>query len=154
MCYTVGVGWLFLLFTLVPLLEIGGLAFVGARLGFAATLGLLILSGLVGSWFARREGLRVFRSWQRSLAEGRVPEQGLLDGLLVLVGGVLMVTPGFFTDLMGLALIVPPTRAIAGAGVRRWIERRIASGTIRVVRFGAEKPHSDVVRGRVVPDDP
>lgn len=144
--------WLFLLFVLVPIVEIWLIGVVGHALGFLPTLLLLVASGAFGAWFAKREGVRVWREWQRALAEGRLPEAGVVDGLLVLVGGVLMVAPGFLTDLTGMLLVFPPTRALAARLVRRWFERRLASGSIRVVHMDTRPgPRDDgVVQGHVV----
>ena len=126
-------GRLFLLFAVVPLLDLWVLLRLAAAVGPRGTLALIVLPSLVGAWLARREGLRVLRAWQRAIAEGRVPEEGLLSAGLVLAGAVLLITPGVITDVAGLALLVPPIRRAAAAGVRWWIRRKIADGTIRVV---------------------
>ena len=152
-------GRLFLLFVLVPIVEIWLIGVVGHAIGFWPTFGLLLLSGILGAWFAKREGLRVLRDWQTALAQGRMPESGILDGLLVLVGGVLMVAPGFLTDTVGLLLVVPVTRRIAARFVRRWVEARIATGSIRVTHVGgpgaggAGGDGGGTVQGRVVQDE-
>jgi UPF0716 protein FxsA len=132
---------LFLLFAVVPLLDLWVLLRIAALVGPWGTLALIVLPSLLGAWLARREGLRVLRAWQRAIAEGRVPEEGLLSAGLVLVGGVLLITPGVLTDATGLALLVPPIRRVAIAGVRRWIRRKIDDGTIRVVTRPAD--HAD-----------
>jgi UPF0716 protein FxsA len=126
-------GRLFLLFAVVPLLDLWVLLRLGAAVGPRGTLALILLPSILGAWLARREGLRVLRAWQRALAEGRVPEEGLLSAGLVLVGAILLITPGVITDAVGLALLVPPIRRAAAAAVRWWIRRKIADGTIRVV---------------------
>ena len=94
---------LFLLFAAVPLLDLWLLLRIGAVVGLWGTLALIVLPSLLGAWLARREGLRVLRAWQLSIAEGRVPEEGLLSAGLVLVGGVLLMTPGLITDATGPA---------------------------------------------------
>ncbi len=136
-------GRLFLLFTAVPLLDLWVLLRIGAAIGPWGMLALVVVPSLVGAWLARREGLRVLRAWQRALAEGRMPEEGLLSAGLVLAGGVLLITPGLITDATGLALLIPPVRRVAAAGVRWWIQRKISDGTLRVV-----------TRHSVDPDEP
>ncbi len=127
--------YLFLAFTVVPFIELYLLLALGREVGFWPTVGMVLVTGLVGALLARKEGVRVFRRWQESLAQGRMPEEGLLGGLLVLVGGVLLVAPGVLTDLVGLMLLFPPTRKVVAALVRRRLERRMAEGTLRVTTF-------------------
>jgi UPF0716 protein FxsA len=133
--YTAPVAKLFLLFTIVPLLDLYVLLLIGDRIGFWPTVGIVVLTGVVGAWLAHSEGLRVLRDWRRAILRGKVPEDGVLGGLLVLVGGVLLVTPGVLTDIVGLLLLIPPTRRLIAAWIRRGIERRISSGQIQVVNY-------------------
>lgn len=129
-------GKLFLLFTLLPLADLWLLLAIGRALGFWPTLALVIATGFAGAWLARAEGRRVLLGWQRALSEGRVPDEGIVSGVLVLAGGVLLVSPGVLTDVVGLALLFPPTRRLFGAGLRRWLGRKVRSGQVRVVTFG------------------
>lgn len=149
-------GKLLVLFTVVPLVELYLLLFIGHLVGFWPTVGLVLLTGLVGAWLAKSEGLRVFRRWQAALSEGRIPEEGVLGGLLVLVGGVLLVTPGVLTDVTGLLLLFPPSRRLVAKGVRAYFERRLQDGSVRVVSFREVRmdpfqdaagpgPHEDVI---------
>lgn len=112
---------LVLLFTIVPIVEIYLLLGLGSLLGFWPTLGIVVGTALLGSFLSKREGLRVWREYQQALAQMRMPEEGILSGLLVLVGAVLLVTPGVLTDLAGLLLMVPQVRR-AAAG---WLEKRL-----------------------------
>lgn len=114
-------GRLFLLFTLVPLVELYLLVSLGGAIGVWPTLALVGATGLFGAVLAKREGLRVLGSWQRSIAQGDIPREGLSSGALVLMGAVLLVTPGILTDVLGLALLFPPTRR----GVSRWLSARV-----------------------------
>ena len=86
-------GKLFLLFVALPLLDLWVLLQLGRALGFWTTVALVLATGIVGASLARAEGLRVVRDWQRATAEGRLPEEGVLSGALVLAGGLLLVTP-------------------------------------------------------------
>ena len=133
------------LFLVVPLVELWLLLTIGAALGFWPTVGLSLVSALVGGYLAKREGRRVFRAWSRATAEMRVPDEGVASGLLVLVGGVLLVAPGFLTDITGLVLLFPPTRRVVANALRKRIERKVretaegkSSGgwNMRVVSFG------------------
>lgn len=137
---------LFLLFTLVPLLELWLLLRIGQSIGVAPTISLVVVTGLVGTLLAKREGLRVIRSWRQSVSQGRLPEEGIIGGALVLVGGVLLVTPGVVTDVFGLILLLPPTRRRVAALVRRRLERKIREGAIRVVSYrGGPRAADDVI---------
>src|SRR3954464_2132916 len=98
------VGLLALAFLIVPLLELAVIIKVGAAIGVLNTIGLLILSSIVGSWLMKREGLGVLRRIQGQLAVGQVPGKELVDAFLILFGGALMLAPGFLTDIAGMAL--------------------------------------------------
>lgn len=124
---------LFLAFTLVPLIEIAVLIRVGGIIGAGPTLALVVGTGLAGAWLARREGARSWRAVQTELAAGRLPATGLIDAFLILVAGVVLVTPGIFTDLAGLLLLVPGVRRPLAHRVRR----RLAGGARIVPLSGA-----------------
>jgi UPF0716 protein FxsA len=126
---------LFLAFTVVPFVELYLLLQIGGWLGAPGTLALVVATGLVGAWLAKLEGRRVWARWREALQEGRLPEEGLVAGLLVFVGGLLLLTPGVLTDLVGLALLFPPSRRFLVGRVREAVQRRLANGTIRVVRM-------------------
>jgi UPF0716 protein FxsA len=116
---------LLLLFVLVPLVELYLLLWLGRTTGFAATLGMTLVSGIVGSWLARRQGLLAYRAWKRSLDSLSPPEMGLVEGLLILVGAVLLLTPGLLTDVAGFVLLVPWSRRIVAKRVKASIEKRL-----------------------------
>jgi UPF0716 protein FxsA len=124
--------YLFLAFTVVPLLELYLLIGIGRQVGVLPTLGMVLVSGLLGAWLAKREGRRVLRNWRAATAEGRLPEDGILSGALVLVGGVLLVTPGVVTDVAGFLLLIPVTRRFIASRLRRVLERQMQAGTLRV----------------------
>jgi UPF0716 protein FxsA len=116
---------LFLLFTLVPILELVLLLWIGRWVGFLPTVALIVVTALLGAWLARQEGTRAWREVRLSLASGRVPGEALLGALAVFVGGAMLLTPGILTDLAGLALLAPPTRSALMHGIRRRLERRM-----------------------------
>jgi UPF0716 protein FxsA len=123
----------------VQLLDLLLLVALSQRFGFWQTVVTLLLVGMVGSALARREGGRVWRSFQTSLAEGRPPEHGVVDGMLVLLGGVLLLLPGILSDVVGLALFLPPLRRAIAARVRQRLGGDLAARPPIVVgapRFG------------------
>jgi UPF0716 protein FxsA len=125
-------GRLFLLFTLVPILELALLIRVGQWIGTLPTLAIIVTTALIGAWLARREGTRTWRSVQQTLAAGQIPGDALLHGLLVFGGGALLLTPGVLTDLLGLALLAPPSRAAIARSLRRRLERHVMRSTGRI----------------------
>lgn len=125
-------GLLFLLFVAAPVTELIILVRLGQAFGLLATLVLVFGTGFAGAALARAQGTRVLAELQRELAAGRVPGQQLLDGMAILVGGAALLAPGFLTDLVGLALLFPPTRSWLQAAARRWLERQLDTGALRV----------------------
>ena len=130
-------GKLFLLFTIVPTVELYLLIQIGKQIGGVPTIALVIGMGILGAALARAEGLRVLREWQRSLAAGTVPADGVVSGVLILLGGVLLITPGVVSDVAGLALFIPPVRRALAHYVTRRLQHAMAQGTIRVVQTQA-----------------
>lgn len=125
---------LFLLFSLVSLVEVWLLIKVGRVFGALPTIVLLLSLSMAGAWLARSQGLRTLAAIREELAQGRVPAAGLLDGALILAGGILLLTPGFFTDALGLFFLVPPTRSLLKHWLREWLQRGLGRGTIIVHR--------------------
>ena len=128
---------LILLFVAVPLLELALLLQVGQWIGLGPTVALVIATGFAGAALARQQGLRAFLAVQQELATGRLPGRSLLDGLSILVGGALLLTPGILTDVLGFSLILPVSRRALQGVLRRRMERRIKEGDLRVAVFGA-----------------
>jgi UPF0716 protein FxsA len=140
----VTLGRLFLLFTLVPLVELWLLIQLGGVIGLLPTVALVAGTGFAGAWLVRREGRKALAGYQQAMLEARVPEDGILGGLLILLGGVLLITPGVLTDLTGIALMIPPLRRrLARALEQRLqtkLEQGVASGSVRVIGFGGGNP--------------
>jgi len=110
---------LVLLFIIVPLLEILVIIQVGQVIGAWWTVGLLVVDSMLGAWLLRREGARAWQAFREALAEGRWPGDEVAQGSMVIVGGTLLLTPGFLTDVVGFLLLVPVSRRIASRTVRR-----------------------------------
>ncbi|MFC1753621.1 FxsA family protein [Thermoproteota archaeon] len=129
--------YLLLLFTVIPILELSLLIRVGAYLGAFNTVMIVVLTGMAGAYFARLEGLRVLFGVQKDLNEGRMPTEALIDGLLILVGAVLLITPGILTDIVGFMLVIPATRLIIKAWLKYKFQKIIdgRDGVITVEGF-------------------
>jgi UPF0716 protein FxsA len=126
-------------FIVVPLAELAVIIAVGDVIGLLPTLLLLLGISIAGGWLAKREGLAAWRRFQLALAEGRMPTKEAADGAMVLLAGALLLTPGFLTDVAGVLLLLPPTRAwmrrlaprLAARRLRRRGGRVIVDGTAR-----------------------
>lgn len=125
---------LFILFAVIPVIELYLLIKVGSLIGPLPTVALVLGISLAGAWLVRHQGFELLRRIQAELAQGRLPAAELVDGALVLVGGVLLFTPGFFTDFLGLFFLIPFTRSLLKQAARLWLQRRLARGVITVRR--------------------
>ena len=114
---------LLLLFILVPALELALLIEVGQHIGTLNTLLLIAVTGVVGASLARRQGLGVLRRMQSEFDQGRVPSGSIVDGVIILLSGALLITPGLLTDTVGFLCLVPTTRALIRSLLWRWLQR-------------------------------
>jgi UPF0716 protein FxsA len=155
--------WLVLIFILVPIAELYVIIKVGGAIGVLPTLALLLADAVLGSMLLRHQGRAAWIRFNRALAEGRLPHKEVFDGVLVIIGGTLLLTPGFLTDILGLILLIPPTRALVRAMSARWVGRRMAMGGGRTIfTFGTgPRPRRRPARGgpgrsprRPAPEDP
>lgn len=142
------VRWLLLLFIVVPLLELYLLVWLGGAIGFWPTLALTIISGILGGALARHEGLRVLREWRSALERMELPAEGVIDGLMVLVGAAFLIAPGVLTDLAGALLLIRPTRRLIGGHIRRALERRLGAGAFGLGRTAGQREEPWVVRAQ------
>ena len=116
---------LLLLFTLVPLVELVLLLILADNTSWQFTVALVLVTGVVGAALARHEGLRCLRRVQQKLAAGELPGDALLDGLMILLAGALLITPGVLTDLVGFALLLPAFRRVVKGRLARRLRARI-----------------------------
>jgi len=123
---------LFLLFTLVPLAELYLLIRLGTYIGAVDTILIVIGTGIAGGLLARSQGLAVLGRIQADLQQGQVPAQNLLDGVLILISAVMLVTPGLMTDAVGLCFLIPWTRKAFKSWVKRKLQARVNQETIQV----------------------
>jgi UPF0716 protein FxsA len=136
------------LLVIVPIIEIAVLVAVGQQIGLALTLLLMLGTSALGGWLLRREGGRAWQAFQADLAANRPPGITATDGLLVVIGGIFMLVPGFVSDVVGLFMIAPPTRRIARSVVLRAFTGRISPVTANTlfgprrvrVRYGQSQP--------------
>jgi UPF0716 protein FxsA len=119
---------LVLIFIVVPIAEIYVIIQVGEAIGLLPTVALLLADAILGSMLLRHQGRAAWIRFNRALAEGRLPHKEVFDGVLVIMGGALLLTPGFLTDIVGLILLIPPTRALVRAVSGRFVRRRLALG--------------------------
>ena len=112
---------LFLAFTIIPVSEIYILIAIGGQIGILPSIGLVILTGIVGASLARSQGLQTLGRIRDSFQQGVVPGEELLNALLIAIAGIVLLTPGFLTDAAGLFLLIPATRTLC----REWLKRRI-----------------------------
>src|SRR3954447_14366100 len=142
---------LVLIFIVVPIAELALLIQVGQLIGVWWTIGLLIADALLGSWLLRAQGRVAWRRFNEALAQGRVPHREVVDGVLVIFGGVLLMTPGFITDVFGLLFLIPPTRVL----MRRLLVRR---GALKLVSSmpgtGSRNGRPHDIEGSAVDIDP
>lgn len=124
---------LFFLFVLLPILELAILIRVGNAFGFWPTMALLVGTGALGALLVRSQGMRVLREIRSDLAAGRAPAGRLVDGFLVLVGGIALLVPGLLSDVFGLLLLLPFTRSRFKEGVRRRFEGMARSGRVNMI---------------------
>lgn len=125
---------LFLLFLIVPIIEIYLLIKVGSWIGGIPTVASLIFLSLLGAYLMRTQGFRIIAEIRDQLSRGRLPAAQLLDGAMVFVGGVLLMTPGFFTDFLGIFFLVPATRRVIKMWLGLWLQSRISRGGFVVRR--------------------
>ncbi|MFP4243935.1 MAG: FxsA family protein [Ectothiorhodospira sp.] len=111
---------LLILFFTIPLVEIYILIRVGGIIGVWPTVGLVVLTAVLGAYLLRRQGLATLTRMQRNLDQGELPAKELMEGVFLVIGGALLLTPGFFTDAFGFACLIPATRQV----MARWLMRR------------------------------
>jgi len=139
--------WLLFLFVLVPMIEIALFIKVGGLIGLGWTLAIVLATAIAGSWLVRQQGLRALNELRGSFAELRDPTEPIAHGALIVLAGALLLTPGFFTDAVGLLLMVPPVRV----AILRYLSTRV---TVQRFSMGPERPAprtrapgSDVIDG-------
>jgi UPF0716 protein FxsA len=144
---------LVLIFILVPIAELFVIIQVGQAIGIWWTIGLLIADSILGSMLMRSQGRAAWRRFNDAARAGRVPAREVLDGVLVIFGGALLLTPGFLTDILGLVLLLPPTRALVRAVlVRRFAHRMVVAAARPRRDFDVDGRAVDLDADRIGPE--
>tara|TARA_B100001079_G_scaffold34132_1_gene25895 strand:- start:103 stop:501 length:399 start_codon:yes stop_codon:yes gene_type:complete len=126
---------LFLAFTIIPVVEIYLLIQIGTIFGALTSIALVIVTGFLGAYLARIQGLQTLFRIQESLREGQMPSSELLDALLIGIAGLVLLTPGFLTDAFGFLLLIPNTRT----AIKQWLHRQIE------VRYTSTRPDKTII---------
>jgi UPF0716 protein FxsA len=123
---------LLFLFIVTPMVELLLLIEIGKAIGTLEVIFLTIVTGIIGAALAKSQGLSVLRKMQQEMAEGRIPASNLMDGVMILIGGILLLTPGVLTDLFGLVLLIPWTRVLMKKMLMKWMTFKIQKGQIHI----------------------
>jgi UPF0716 protein FxsA len=143
---------LLLIFIVLPLAELYVIFKVGEAIGVPLTILLLAADSIIGWLLLKSQGRAVWRRFSETMAAGRIPHREVLDGVMVIFGGAFLITPGFITDVIGLFLLLPPTRALARGLVIRALGGRFAIGMAGAVRRRRPRAEYDV-EGTATPVD-
>jgi UPF0716 protein FxsA len=135
---------LLLLFITVPLLEFFLLMKIGMRIGILPTIATILITGIIGAWLTRVQGLRTLRRFQEATREGRLPHEEVMDGMMILIAGAVLLTPGFLTDALGFLLLAPPVRMAVRKRLSNYLK-----GRIQFVGPGASQMGRGVDNGNV-----
>jgi len=122
------IGTLLILFIVLPFVELYILIELGSRIGTLPTLGIVVLTGIAGAALAKHQGLSVLQRIQTEMSFGQMPGDIIFDGVLVLIGAVLLITPGILTDTTGFLLLIPATRELFKKYLKVWVSKKIKSG--------------------------
>ncbi len=123
---------LLIFFIFVPLMELYILLESGRIIGLWPTISLILLTGIAGAWLARTQGVAILQKIHDETAHGRMPATTLIDGAMVLAGGLLLLTPGFFTDALGFTFLIPLTRDLWRKSLSGWLEKQVRQGAVTV----------------------
>lgn len=115
---------LLLLFILVPILELAIFVALGDKIGLPPTLGIIVLTAILGAYLTKSQGIKALNKYQQALAQGKLPHDEVMDGLMILIAGAVLLTPGFLTDAIGFSLLIPPFRRVIKAVIKDRLRER------------------------------
>ena len=118
-------GKLLLLFIAIPVAELYLFMTLGKEIGLWPTLAIIVATAFLGAWLTRMQGARAMARFQKATAEGRLPHEEVLDGVMILIAGVVLLTPGFLTDAVGFALLIPPVRGLLRKRLAKALKDRV-----------------------------
>ena len=124
-----------ILFVIVPVTELYILIEVGKKIGSLSTIGIIILTGIIGAYLVKSQGFMILRKIQNDLNEGIMPGDSLIQGAIILAGGILLLTPGFVTDIVGFIFLIPVSRNIVKKYLLKWLQGKIKEGNFYFKEF-------------------
>ncbi len=126
---------LLMLFIIVPVTELYLLIEVGKRIGTLNTISIIIFTGILGAYLVKHQGFMILRKIQNDLNEGTIPEDSLIQGAIILTGGILLLTPGFATDIAGFIFLIPVSRNVVKKYLLKWLKGKIKEGNFHYREF-------------------
>ncbi|MDD4764297.1 MAG: FxsA family protein [Candidatus Caldatribacteriota bacterium] len=129
---------LILLFIFVPFLELYILLQVGKHIGVLLTIIVVIVTGIAGAYLVKKQGLHIIMRIKRKMNEGIIPTDNLMEGVLILIGGILLLTPGFITDIVGFIITIPQSRKIFLMYFKKWVKNKIGDSKINYTNYNYE----------------
>ena len=126
---------LLILFVIVPVTELYILIEVGKRIGSLTTIGLIILTGIIGAYLVKGQGFMILKKIQNDLNEGIIPGDSLIQGAIILAGGIFLLTPGFVTDIIGFIFLIPVSRRVVKKYLLKWLKGKIKEGNFYYREF-------------------
>jgi UPF0716 protein FxsA len=133
---------LLLLFLIVPILELVLLLRIGSEIGFLATVALIVVTAVIGSYLTQREGISAWRRFRERIARGEMPGDEMLAGIVILLSGALLLTPGVITDIVGLIGLIPPSRRLIGRYLAKRMKASLTSSTrVTFFQMGGSSSH-------------
>jgi UPF0716 protein FxsA len=126
--------YILLLLILIPAADIGVLLLSGKTIGVLPTITCIILTGVIGAYLAKKEGLETIRKAQQQLRNGHIPGEAVLDGICILVGGTMLITPGFITDILGFLMLFPITRKPIKWAMKKFLRKWLNRGNIKIIK--------------------
>ncbi len=119
---------LLILFIIIPVVELYILIEVGKKIGSLPTIGIIVLTGILGAYLVKRQGFMILKKIQNDLNEGIMPGDSLIQGAIILIGGILLLTPGFITDIIGFVFLIPVSRLVVKKYLLKWLKGKIKEG--------------------------
>ncbi|MBA7608998.1 hypothetical protein ES703_16184 [subsurface metagenome] len=126
---------LLILFVIVPVTELYILIEVGKKIGSLTTIGIIILTGIIGAYLVKGQGFMILKKIQNDLNEGIMPGDSLIQGVIILAGGILLLTPGFVTDIIGFIFLIPVSRRVVKKYLLKWLKGKIKEGNFYYREF-------------------
>ncbi len=119
-------GRLLILFITIPILELCIFMMLGSRLGIPTTLAIIVITAFLGAFLTKSQGLKALTNYQQALAQGKLPHEEVMDGLMILIAGAVLMTPGFLTDTIGFSLLIPSVRTIVKSLLKQSLKNKVS----------------------------